>query len=130
MSRTASVAPIAALIASLSRTSAAFASNAAIEGDCRETLPTRLPSPSRKFTHQGVVLAVADDRSDRLAVRAGIPDAPEGVVVEDHLDEAVERLYIGAIGSVISRSAVLFTVFCTRSAMGFAPLRHNAPGCA
>ena len=41
---------IAAARAALSSTSAAFASKAAIVGDWSETLPTRLPSPSRKFT--------------------------------------------------------------------------------
>jgi len=41
------------------------------------------------------VLAVPDDGGDRLAVRVGIPDAPEGVVGDDHLDEAVKRRYVG-----------------------------------
>ena len=41
---------IAASRAALSSASAAFALKAAIVGDCRETLPTRFPSPSRKFT--------------------------------------------------------------------------------
>jgi hypothetical protein len=44
---------------------------------------------------RGVVLAVPDDALDGLAVAGRVVDAPEGVVVEDHLDEAVERLYIG-----------------------------------
>jgi len=35
---------------------------AAIEGDCSEAVPSRLPVVSlTKFTHQGVVLAVPDD---------------------------------------------------------------------
>ncbi|MCK9306219.1 MAG: hypothetical protein M0P17_01695 [Methanoculleus sp.] len=47
--RTASP-PIAVSRAALPITAAAFASKAAIVGDRSETFPTRLPSPSRKFT--------------------------------------------------------------------------------
>jgi hypothetical protein len=105
-----------------------------LEGDDRRGLERDVADPLAVVVEEvhlrGIVLAVPDDALDGLAVADRVVDAPEGVVVEDHLDEAVERLYIGAIVSVISRSAVLFTVFCTKSAMGFAPLRHNAPGCA
>ena len=44
---------------------------------------------------RGVVLAVPDDRGDGLTVAVGIPDAPEGVVVDDGLDEGVKRRYGG-----------------------------------
>ena len=44
---------------------------------------------------RGVVLAVPDDSSHRLPVGAGIPDAPEGVVLDDALDEVVKRRYGG-----------------------------------
>ena len=44
---------------------------------------------------RGVVLAVPDDSSHRLPVGAGIPDAPEGVVGDDALDEVVKRRYGG-----------------------------------
>ena len=44
---------------------------------------------------RGVVLAVPDDRIDGDAIRAGIPDAPEGVVLDDALDEVVKRRYGG-----------------------------------
>jgi len=41
------------------------------------------------------VLAVPDDRLDGDAIGAGIPDAPEGVVVDDALDDGVKRRYGG-----------------------------------
>ena len=41
---------IAVARAALSSTSAAFASNAALEGDWSETVPPRFPSPSMKYT--------------------------------------------------------------------------------
>ena len=44
---------------------------------------------------RSVVLAVPDDGRDRLAVGAGIPDTPEGVVLDDGLDEGVKRRYVG-----------------------------------
>lgn len=76
-------------------TSTAFALNAAIVGDWIEAVPTRFPSPSRKFTHQGGVFAVPDDRVDEPPIGTGIPDAPEGVVADDGLDEVVKRRYVG-----------------------------------
>ena len=45
---------------------------------------------------RGVVLAVPDDRSDGLAGSGRIPNAPEGVVVDDRLDEGVRRLSISS----------------------------------
>ncbi|MDD4455800.1 MAG: hypothetical protein PHI67_10900, partial [Candidatus Methanomethylophilaceae archaeon] len=44
---------------------------------------------------RGVVLAVPDDRVDGLAGFGRIPDAPEGVVGDDALDEVVKRRYGG-----------------------------------
>ena len=44
---------------------------------------------------RGVVLAVPDDWIDGNAIGAGIPDAPEGVVGDDALDEGVKRRYVG-----------------------------------
>ena len=44
---------------------------------------------------RGVVLAVLDDRGDGLAGFGRIPDAPEGVVGDDALDEGVKRRYVG-----------------------------------
>ncbi len=44
---------------------------------------------------RGVVLAVPDDCSDGLSASVGIPDASEGVVVDDGLDEGVKRRYVG-----------------------------------
>ncbi|MCE5338434.1 MAG: hypothetical protein LLF90_07110 [Methanomicrobiaceae archaeon] len=41
------------------------------------------------------MLAVPDDCRDRLPVGARIPDAPEGVVLDDALDEVVKRRYGG-----------------------------------
>ena len=41
------------------------------------------------------MLAVPDDRRDLDAVVVGIRDAPEGVVIDDHLDEVVKRRYVG-----------------------------------
>ena len=43
---------------------------------------------------RGIVLAVPDDRGDEHAVGVGMLDAPEGVVVDDGLDEGVKRRYI------------------------------------
>ena len=50
---------------------------------------------------RGVVFAAPDDRGHGLAVGAGIPDAPEGVVVNDALDEVVERRYVSDRGRKI-----------------------------
>ena len=44
---------------------------------------------------RGVVLAVPDDGGHGLAIGTGIPDAPEGVVGDDALDEGVKRRYVG-----------------------------------
>jgi hypothetical protein len=44
---------------------------------------------------RGVVLAVLDDGGNGLAGLGRIPDAPEGVVGDDALDEGVKRRYVG-----------------------------------
>ena len=54
-----------------------------------------------KFTHQGGVFAVPDDRGDRFAGPGRVPDAPEGVVVDDGLDEGVKRRYAGDRGDEV-----------------------------
>ncbi|MFA7071051.1 hypothetical protein ACK11Z_16065 [Methanoculleus bourgensis] len=41
------------------------------------------------------MLAVADNPRHLNAVAVGIRDAPEGVVIDDHLDEGVKRRYVG-----------------------------------
>ena len=74
------------------RVSVAFALNAAIVGDWSETVPTFLPA-LMKFTHQGVVLPVPAD-SRHLNAVFDVPDAVEGVVIDDALDEVVKRLYV------------------------------------
>ena len=81
----------------------------------------RLPaSSSKNSTHQGVVLAVPDDPRNGDPVGAGIPNAPGGVVVDDALDEVVKGVTV-AIGTAKFRIVVLFTVFCTKSAVVFSP---------
>jgi len=47
---------------------------------------------------RGIVLAVPDDRVDKDAVGVGVVDAPEGVVVDDGLNEVVERRCTGDRG--------------------------------
>ena len=71
-----------------------------IEGGDRGGLQGDAPDPFRGLlvdeVHlRGVVLAVPDDGGDRLTAGAGIPDTPEGVVVDDGLDEVVKRRYVG-----------------------------------
>jgi hypothetical protein len=80
----------------LARASAAFA----VEGGDRGGLQGDGPDPLADILVDevhlcGVVLAVPDDGRDRLAVGAGIPDTPEGVVLDDGLDEVVKRRYVG-----------------------------------
>ena len=47
------------------------------------------------------MLAVPDDRRDRDAVATGVADALEGVVIDDHLDEAVKFRYVSDRGREI-----------------------------
>jgi len=86
---------IAVARAVFARTSLAFALNVAIEGDCRETVPTLFPCTVDEVHLRGVVLAVPDDCRDRHSIGTGIPHAPEGVVGDDHPDEGVKRRYGG-----------------------------------
>jgi len=70
-----------------------------VEGGDRRGLqgdvPDPLPLAVDEVHLRGVVLAAPDDRSDGLSAGIGIPDAPEGVVVDDGLDEGVKRRYVG-----------------------------------
>ena len=78
---------------------------------------------------RGVVLAVADDRSHFLPAGGRILDAPEGVVVDDALDEVVERRYIGERdGEVPDRRSVygLLHEVCH----GLVSYGTTLPGCA
>jgi len=64
-------------------------------GGLERDVPDPLPLAIDEVHLRGIVLAVPDDGGDRLAVGAGIPDAPEGVVIDDGLDEVVKRRYVG-----------------------------------
>jgi hypothetical protein len=74
------------------------------------------------------VLAVLDDRGDGLAGLGRILDAPEGVVGDDGISTRVLNDVTSAIGTVRSRSAVLLTVVCTKSAMVGSSCLPGFPG--
>ncbi len=64
-------------------------------GGLQGDVPDALPLAIDEVHLRGVVLAVPDDGGDGLSAGIGIPDAPEGVVIDDGLDEGVKRRYIG-----------------------------------
>jgi len=64
-------------------------------GGLERDVPDALPLAVDEVHLRGAVLAIPDDGGDRDAIGAGIPDTPEGVVVDDGLDEVVKRRYVG-----------------------------------
>mgnify|MGYP003768869429 FL=1 len=72
---------------------------AQVEGDDRGELQGDGPDALARAVDEvhlcGVVLAVPDDRGDGLAGLGRVADAPEGVVVDDGLDDLIKRLHIG-----------------------------------